>query len=321
MSHHFNLDSIQCFKSQKFEGKIIKENIVLPKEIGNFNIEKTNINNNISLFKMEHNIKQNITLDSFNQNVFFINIILDGVYEYKSQSSKKCDLSVSKGKTVNCFVNEEKGVHIRNANNPYKSLGIVVKDDFLKENLFSKLDIIKNNPMNIYKNETTNIKTQICANELFYLRGNDSLKDIYIESKVLEIIYNEFSDILNKNKTLNSSLIKIDEYDKEALNKARDILMNNLQNPPSLKELSRLVRLNEFKLKKGFKDKFNITPYKFLEQCRMQKAKYLLENEDININEVTELLGYKYQSNFSKVFKQHFKINPSEILKNRKYFY
>jgi len=99
------------------------------------------------------------------------------------------------------------------------------------------------------------------------------------------------------------------------------LLINNLQNPPSIRELARSVYLNEFKLKKGFKQKFNITPYKFVEQYRMEKAKYLLENEDITISELSELLGYKYQSNFSKVFKQHYKISPRKLMKVKKYYY
>ena len=75
------------------------------------------------------------------------------------------------------------------------------------------------------------------------------------------------------------------------------------------------------KLKKGFKEEFNITPYKLLEQCRMGKAKYLLENEDMNVNEISKLIGYKYQNNFAKIFKQYFKVSPKDIMKSRKYYY
>jgi len=323
MSQHFNLDTLGSFKSEKHYKKSIKEKVVLPQGIGCFNIEKTKINNDIFLFKMGQNINQNITIESKNKNVFFINIILDGIYEYKSDFSKNINLLVQKGGTINCFVNEEKGLHIRNANNPYKSLGVVIKDEFLEENLFSKIDdfkAINNQPMNIFKNELTNIKTQICANELFYMEQEDTLQNIYMESKVLEIIYNEFSDILNMQK--NPSLgIKLDGFDVQALQKAKEILINNMQNPPSIKELAKLVSLNEFKLKKGFKEKFKITPYKLLEKYRMEKAKYLLENEDMNVNEISQAIGYKYQNNFAKVFKQYYKISPKDIMKIRKYYY
>jgi len=323
MSHHFNIKDYNSFRSINKKNKTTFSQIVLPKELGLYNYETTKINEDISLIKMEQNLNEDITIDSANENIFFINIILEGEYNYKNNFHKKYDL-LNNGGTITCFVNEEKGIHIRKAKNPLKTLGIAIKGQFLEDNLFSKLEdtkYIANSHINILKNKITNIQTKICANELFYMKENDILENIFKESKVLEIIYNEFNDILKNTKNISLNPVKIDEYDQEALNKAKDILTHSIKNPPSIKELSKQVRLNEFKLKKGFKEKFNITPYKFLEQCRMEKAKYLLENEDININEVSEYLGYKYQSNFSKVFKQYFKVNPKDIMKKRSYYY
>jgi len=317
MSNHFTLDTM---KSLVFEERY---KLKLPKDIGYFHMVDQKISNDIFLFKMDQKIDRDITLDYDLGEIFYINVILEGNYELNSRSNIKTTQG-AKGLTITSFMNQDKGIQ-KKSKKPFKSIGIAIKGDFLKKHLFSKLEDtknIKNLPVTYFKNETTNIKTQVCANELFYMQNqeDDSLSDIYRESKVLEIIYNEFNDILNMQKKPNHG-IKLDEYDKEALNKAKDLLINNLQNPPSIGELSKSICLNEFKLKKGFKEKFNITPYKFLEQCRMEKAKYLLENEDININEVAEFVGYKYPSNFSKVFKQYFNINPKDVMKSRKYYY
>jgi len=319
MSHHFTMNSLENIN---FEQEY-KENIMLlPKNLGYFNIEDSKINDDIFLFKTEQKINKNITIDSNIQNILYINIVLEGNHLSKSDHYKKV-VATKKGDTNIGFINEDKGIYLKEANKPFKGIGIAIKEDFLEKNLFSKLEDIKSIkklPVTLFKNETTNIKTQVCANELFYMQENNTLSNIYKESKVLEIIYNEFNDILNIHKFPNIG-IKLDEYDLQALYKAKELLINNIQNPPSIKELSKSVCLNEFKLKKGFKETFNITPYKFLEQCRMEKAKYLLENEDININEVAEFLGYKYQSNFSKVFKQYFNINPRDVKKSKTYYY
>lgn len=322
MSKHLTMNSLENISFEQEYKTNIENTILLPKKLGYMSISDTKINEDIFLFKMDQNINENITIDSDIQNLFYINIILAGNHVSKSDKHKKHFIS-KKGETSIQFINEDKGIYIKEAKKPFKSIGIVIKGDFLEKNLFSKLEDIKSiktQSFSIFKHETTNIKTQVCANELFYMRENNTLSNIYKESKVLEIIYNEFNDILNIQKFPNIG-IKLDEYDLQALYKAKELLINNIQNPPSIKELSKSVCLNEFKLKKGFKEIFNITPYKFLEQCRMEKAKYLLENEDININEVAEFLGYKYQSNFSKVFKQYFNTNPKELMKNRKYYY
>lgn len=312
---------MQSLENINFEQEY-KENIMLlPKDLGYFNIEDNKIDDDIFLFKTEQNFNRNITIDSDVQDIFYINIVLEGNH-IKSNQYKELHIS-KKGETSIQFINEDKGIYLKESNNLFKSIGIAIKQDFIEKHLFSKLEdhkSLKNQATTIFKNETTNIKTQICAQELFYMQENSSLSDIYKESKVLEIIYNEFNDILNSQKKPNKG-IKLDEYDIQALFKAKEILLNNIQNPPSIKELSKQVKLNEFKLKKGFKKKFNITPYKLLEQTRMEKAKYLLENDDMNVNEISQLLGYKYQNNFAKIFKEYYKINPKDLMKTRKYYY
>ena len=316
MSYHITTKDINDIN---FEQNY-NNHIILPKNLGRFNIKDSKITDDIFLFKMDHHFNDKIEFDYDVKNIFHINIIIEGDYELKG--TDKNLVKGTKGNTITSFINQDKGLH-KKRDNSFKSIGIVVKGDFLNKHLFSKLEDTKNikkYAFNTLKNETTNIKTQICANELFYMQENNTLSDIYKESRVLDILYNEFNDILNNQKKPVVNNIKLDEYDLQALKKAKEILINNIQNPPSIKELSKLVCLNEFKLKKGFKEKYHITPYKLVEQSRMEKAKYLLENKDMNINEIAEFLGYKYQSNFSLVFKQYFKVSPKEIMKSRKYY-
>jgi len=322
VSQHFTMDSL---KNLTFEQKYktnIKNKIIFPQNSGYFNMKDIKITDDIILFKVDHHFNKKITFDYDIKDVFYINILLEGNHEIKSFCNQKIS-KATQGSTITGFINEDKGIN-KKSQTPFKSICVVIKGDFLKKHLFSKLEdknTIQNQYTNILKNEATNIKTHICANELFHMQENDdTLNEIYQESKVLEIIYNEFNDILNKQKKPNTNT-KFDQYDIQAIYKAKEILSNNIQNPPRVHELSKQVKLNEFKLKKGFKELFNTTPYKFVEQCRMEKAKYLLENEDININEVASILGYKYQGNFSTVFKNYFKASPKELMKTREYYY
>ncbi|WP_343692749.1 hypothetical protein [Chitinophaga sp.] len=55
-------------------------------------------------------------------------------------------------------------------------------------------------------------------------------------------------------------------------------LIDNMKMPPSLSELSRIVGINEFKLKKKFKEVFNMTVFGYLADYRLGIARSLLED-------------------------------------------
>jgi len=94
-----------------------------------------------------------------------------------------------------------------------------------------------------------------------------------------------------------------------------------MKNPPSIKKLARMVALNNSKLKKGFHKYFNDTPYNILLEYRLQEAKRLLQNSYLNVNEISEKVGYKYTANFSNAFYKRFGIRPKDIMKKREYYY
>lgn len=141
---------------------------------------------------------------------------------------------------------------------------------------------------------------------------------MYYESKILELTYNTIN---NLNESSAKSLHFLNKKDIEALHKAKEILFENINNPPSLKELAHKSAINEFKLKKGFKQLFGNTVYGLLQEYRLNKAKKLLEIDDINISEAAYLVGYKNISHFSTIFKKYFGYSPINIKKKQKKYY
>ena len=83
--------------------------------------------------------------------------------------------------------------------------------------------------------------------------------------------------------------------------------------PHSLQSLSRAFCLNEFKLKKGFKELFGDTVFGYIHSLRMQHARSLILDEKMNINKVAGKVGYKNANHFSTAFKKQFGIAPSLI--------
>lgn len=105
------------------------------------------------------------------------------------------------------------------------------------------------------------------------------------------------------------------EADREKISKAREILLQHIGDPITIKELSRKVAINECYLKKGFKEMFGTTIFDFYQSQRMEHAKYLLYEKGLTVTEISALLGYSSISHFSTAFKKHTGLKPCELLR------
>lgn len=140
-------------------------------------------------------------------------------------------------------------------------------------------------------------------------RGNHH---IYFEAKALELLFLELEQIAALASQPASSFLKM--HDLERINQAKTIVEGNLLNPCSLIELAHKVGLNDFKLKKGFKEVVGTTVFGYLYDLRMDKAKRLLKNGK-PVREVAFEVGYKNAHHFTTAFKKKFGYLPSKINK------
>ena len=101
------------------------------------------------------------------------------------------------------------------------------------------------------------------------------------------------------------------EYDRERIQFAREYLLQNYDLPPTLPELARMAGINEFKLKKGFKELFGDTVFGYLHEYKMDLAQKELSQGDKTASQLAYDLGYSSLQHFSNVFKRHFGYPPS----------
>ncbi len=97
------------------------------------------------------------------------------------------------------------------------------------------------------------------------------------------------------------------------LNKARDILLENLENPPSLSELSQAIGFNTTRLKKEFKAIFGVPVFKYLQNERLVSAHKLISENEATVQEAAWQVGYDSLSSFSNAFAKKFGYRPSQI--------
>lgn len=79
----------------------------------------------------------------------------------------------------------------------------------------------------------------------------------------------------------------------------------------SVADIADQMHFHETYLRRLFKMTYNKTPSQMLREIRMNEAKKLLESRDIQIQQVSRLVGIDDPAYFSKCYKQHFGHAPS----------
>ncbi len=127
---------------------------------------------------------------------------------------------------------------------------------------------------------------------------------LYLEGKSLELIA-LFVEAVQEPTTP----VRLGCDERDLIHQAGQILLNNLQAPPSLIDLARQVSLNDRKLKEGFRQVFNTTVFGYLTQQRLEKASQLL-TQQYSIAAVATAVGYASPTAFSGAFRRRFGITP-----------
>jgi AraC family transcriptional regulator len=144
---------------------------------------------------------------------------------------------------------------------------------------------------------------------------SDTLENIYINAQTQMLLLYSLDCMLGEKEIdVISCKFLANEADREKIVKAREILIQHIGDPITIKELSRKVAINECYLKKGFKELFGTTVFDFYQSQRMEHAKYLLYEKGLSVTEVSMLLGYSSISHFSTAFKKHTGLKPCELL-------
>lgn len=65
-------------------------------------------------------------------------------------------------------------------------------------------------------------------------------------------------------------------------------------------------------LMKLFKQQFGFGIHEYVQRVRMDKAKELLDDPNLKIQDISEMLGYKDKNYFSKAFRNYYSLSPTE---------
>jgi transcriptional regulator GlxA family with amidase domain len=133
------------------------------------------------------------------------------------------------------------------------------------------------------------------------------IKMMFYKSHMTALLSHYFGQLAKLEST------EIDASQLEKIHLAQEILLSDIENPPSLTELAHKIGINTNKLKKEFKAQFGVPVFKYLQNERLKKAYNLIKNEQNTIQEAAWAVGYDSLGSFSNAFERKFGYRPSQV--------
>jgi AraC-like DNA-binding protein len=160
------------------------------------------------------------------------------------------------------------------------------------------------------ENRETGVKNAQVIKDILNCPYAGHIRHLFLEGKTYELLALQFNElepaqIIRKNRIVSKN-------DIDAIKEAKRLIDSLLQKPPTLIELSRMVYINDFKLKQGFKQLYKTTVFGYIREKRMHIARNLLERGECNVSQAALVVGYESVPSFIRQFKKTFGCNPGE---------
>jgi len=175
---------------------------------------------------------------------------------------------------------------------------------------------------NLQKTIFTNINAFAPVSKNLIIDKNDYIKFIKLNNSLLnkDILYLQKQEAIEEffrdffKKHCNKKLIHTIETNKNSrkIEMAKEYIEHNYNKNLTIEEIAQKINLSPFHFSRIFKNSMNISPYQYLLNIRVEKAKDFLKNSSVKIADIAQELGFNDQSHFNRVFKSLTTITPYE---------
>lgn len=148
------------------------------------------------------------------------------------------------------------------------------------------------------------------VNQLSQINLDDSQDQLMFTAKYLQLfgeILACFQPICHGDEMLCSM------QDEKSLQVAKEHISTHFNETITIPQLARICGLNECKLKRLFKLKYQNTIYQCVLNHRLELAKKLLQGGNDTIEKIALQCGYENSASFIRVFKNKFAITPDKF--------
>jgi AraC-like DNA-binding protein len=97
----------------------------------------------------------------------------------------------------------------------------------------------------------------------------------------------------------------------ESLQRARELIDAQYSQPLNLNELARTAHLSRYHFLRAFRGVFHVTPHEYLTRVRIERARELLAESDLQVTEICFEVGFESLGSFSTLFHRMVGWSPS----------
>ena len=174
------------------------------------------------------------------------------------------------------------------------------------------------NPKNIkkklYEKREMSIQEKLIIQQIFQRNINTKFDVLFIKAKIIEFLSYYFKE----NSTSQEICEGLNNKEVvEKIKKAKKIMIANINEPPTVDDLSRKVGLPINVFKKAFKAYFGLPVYQYLLNYKLDLSKQLLLSGEYSVKEVAYKLGYSAPTHFIVAFKNKYGLTPRKFMKSR----
>ena len=206
--------------------------------------------------------------------------------------------------------------------NPYQMLGASDKE----VDYFISISVSKNYLQEIYKamfgkkelyfrNHNFTISSELSSLIKIFMHESQSNmvgRDVMLSSLSMEIA-------ICLVRELNSNVVQDisgQSYnDRSGIKRVIDYMQENLNRGFSFSDISKVANYSPYYFIRIFKSETGKSPYEYLLELRMQKAKDLLEDNNHTITEICFMCGFNNPSHFTLSFKKRSGVTPTAYRK------
>lgn len=97
------------------------------------------------------------------------------------------------------------------------------------------------------------------------------------------------------------------------LQKVFTYIQGHLEQDMALSDIASVVNLSPYHFCRLFKVSTGLAPHQYLTQCRIDRAKQLLQTTRLTITEITFAVGLSNHSSFTRLFRRYVGVTPKEF--------
>ncbi|NEQ98050.1 MAG: helix-turn-helix transcriptional regulator [Cyanothece sp. SIO2G6] len=300
--------------------------LLLPEMLGQGCVRVIHLRDGLALFVHEYDLNQDLVLDfrKLSPRYSVINLVFCTSGRCRGTiPGLRNKLDLSAGQTMFATVPHAAGTTELLAGEKISIVELTIAPQYMLTLVESNLNALPTDWQQGLKRATTDPCFQLThtttaiepvLQAIIHCPHQGRVRQLYLEGKALELIALYLTQLMNSPSTP-TALIKVKQKEIDSLHHAKTLLLNNMNNPPSLADLAQQVGMSERKLQQGFQQIFGTTVFGVLHQHRMERARRLIEANHMTIEAIANTVGISHRGYFATAFKRQFGSTPREYFK------